>query len=154
MPSPRVSGIAHYHLQPFLPSTFTLRASSQARHLLPRCIISWSTFMADLSSIHFWPKPRSPRAFSLLSKHGPCRVHWGDPSLSRLSVCSLFRLVSGICAHCSHPGEVICAWMVLGPLCLPDRLGPYLTLLQLESLATKRGHYPCCGSLRSVPESG
>ncbi|PKI40645.1 hypothetical protein CRG98_038960 [Punica granatum] len=65
----------------------------------------------------------------------------GDPLLSRSSVCSSFRPYQDPCAP------------ALDQIKLPARSAPY-DPQQKMSLATRRGHSPCCGSLRSVPGLG
>jgi hypothetical protein len=77
----------------------------------------------------------------------------GDPLLSRSRVCSSFRPVSDIFAHCSHLRGSSHTWVVPGPLCPGLHCPPYDPKLK-TSLATRRGHSSCCGSLRSVPGLG
>lgn len=78
----------------------------------------------------------------------------GDPLLSRSSVCSSFRPVSGISAHCSHlrGSSHLDSTRTLVPRTAHPK--PYYDPQLQMSLATRRGHSPCCGSLRSVPGSG
>ncbi|KAF3775275.1 hypothetical protein EJ110_NYTH50604 [Nymphaea thermarum] len=77
----------------------------------------------------------------------------GDPLLSRSSVCSSFRPVSGISAHCSHlrGSSHLDSTRTLVPRTAHPK--PYYDPKLTMSLATRRGHSPCCGSLRSVPGS-
>ena len=76
----------------------------------------------------------------------------GDPLLSRSSVCSSFRLVSDISAHCSHlrGSSHLGSTRTLVPRTALPALWPKTQM----SLATRRGHSSCCGSLRSVPGLG
>lgn len=80
----------------------------------------------------------------------------GDPLLSRSSVCSSFRPVSDISAHCSHlrDSSHLGSTRTLVPrTALPAQSPPYDPKRKM-SLATRRGHSSCCGSLRSVPGLG
>jgi len=80
----------------------------------------------------------------------------GDPLLSRSSVCSSFRPVSDISAHCSNlrGSSHLGSTRTLVPrTALPAKSPPYDPKLK-KSLATRRGHSSCCGSLRSVPGLG
>nr|UYK51767.1 hypothetical protein [Paphiopedilum micranthum] len=152
--------------------------------MLPWCI-SRSTPMADLSPIHsgLGPVPcgecplfaRLSQLLSLfrveVSRHfsesmvlAPLSppslelVHsLGDPLLSRSSVCSSFRPVRTISAHCSHlrGSSHLGSTRTLVPrTALPAQSSPYDPKLKRKRLATRRGHSSCCGSLRSVPGLG
>ncbi|CAN6446147.1 unnamed protein product [Victoria cruziana] len=73
----------------------------------------------------------------------------GDPLLSRSSVCSSFRPVSGISAHCSHlrGSSHLDSTRTLVPRTAHPK--PYYDPQLQMSLATRCRHSPCCGSLRS-----
>ncbi|CAN6440316.1 unnamed protein product [Victoria cruziana] len=77
----------------------------------------------------------------------------GDPLLSRSSVCSSFRPVSGISAHCSHlwGSSHLDSTRTLVPRTAHPK--PYYDPQLQMSLAIRRRHSPCCGSLRSIPGS-
>ena len=80
----------------------------------------------------------------------------GDPLLSRSSVCSSFRPVSEISAHCSHlrGSSHLDSTRTLVPRPLIRKSCPPYDPQLKTRLATRRGHSPCCGSLRSVPGLG
>lgn len=119
--------------------------------------------MARLSQLFSQFREDSDRHFSesmVLASLSPPSLELvhslGDPLLSRLSVCSSFRPVSEISAHCSHlrgSSHLDSTRTLVPRTALPTRSPPYDPQLQM-SLATRRGHSPCCGSLRSVPGLG
>ena len=130
----------------------------------PRSVWSWRRgLMARLSQLFSQFREDSDRHFSesmVLASLSPPSLELvhslGDPLLSRSSVCSSFRPVSEISAHCSHlrGSSHLDSTRTLVPRPLIRKSCPPYDPQLKTRLATRRGHSPCCGSLRSVPGLG
>ena len=115
---------------------------------------------ARLSLLFYFVRVDSDRHFSesmVLASLSPPSLELvhslGDPLLSRSSVCSSFRPVKVTFLLIAVASGVLRTWVVPGPLCPGLHCPPYDPKLKM-SLATRRGHSSCCGSLRSVPGLG